>query len=96
MINPEALSLKLLTTSKNRLMAAQQDDWSKFSDFDFMWQALLESAVNSSPQALQSCRQELIQDNEEVIRLVKKTQNTLLTGLQKEVKGLESVKAYLK
>lgn len=87
--------LVLLSHSKNMLMAAQASDWERYEQLNTAWSHLLDEAQQNVPEAIQACQPQLLEDNSDIVKLVEKHQKTLFSGLQKELKGLKSVRAYL-
>ncbi|MEA1988104.1 MAG: flagellar protein FliT [Pseudomonadota bacterium] len=92
----ETIKLVLLTHSKNMLNAAESGDWKRFSELDSDWQKQLQAAVELHGSALDSIGTQLIEDNHNIQRCIKKAQDRLSQELQKNNQSLSSVKQYLK
>lgn len=92
----ELLRIKLLTHSQNLLSAAKKEDWDTYNSLYSSWPALIEQAQKTCPDDLQTLSAQLLSDNAQIEQLVIKSQKKLYQSFEQEVKGLDSVKQYLK
>lgn len=92
----EKTKIELLTRSKNMLIAAEQGDWQRYSDFESGWQELLELKIKEFGSELNSISPSLLDDNQKIQILIKKSQSILNDQWQNNSKSISSLKQYLK
>jgi len=92
----EKTRLKLISHSKLMVLAAESGDWERFAVLDNGWQDMLSSAHNQYGAELSEIKASLVEDNQKVQRLIEKEQKSVLTSMEKNAKGLSSLKSYLK
>ncbi|MEA1988102.1 MAG: hypothetical protein U9N57_02685 [Pseudomonadota bacterium] len=92
----EKTKLMLLAHSKNMLNSAESEDWQRFSELDSAWQKQLQTAVETYGSELDSIGGQLLEDNQNIQRSIKKAQGRLSRELQNNSQSLSSVKQYLK
>jgi len=92
----EKAKLKLLTHSKNMLVAAQLRDWSRFSELEVLWLPLLQAVDQEYGSEVNDIGEALIEDNQLIQSLIQKEQKVLLQELEQSSKNTSSLKSYLK
>lgn len=92
----EKTKIELLTRSKNMLIAAEHGDWQRYSDFESGWQELLELKIKEFGSELNSISPSLLDDNQKIQILIKKSQSILNDQWQNNSKSISSLKQYLK
>lgn len=92
----EKKRLELLTRSKNMLLAAQQNQWIRFSELESGWLALLKVSVEEYGEALNSIGSELKNDNQKIQECLASQQKKMLSELEQSTKNTSSIKSYLK
>ncbi|WP_157760460.1 hypothetical protein [Thiomicrorhabdus arctica] len=92
----EMRKLQLLTHSKNMLTAAQQSQWTRFSELEAGWLVWLQASVEKYGKALNSIGSELINDNQKIQECFILEQKKMLRELEQSTKNTSSIKSYLK
>jgi len=92
----EKTKIELLARSKNMLVAAEEGDWLKYSDFESGWQELLELRIIEFGSGLNSISQSLLDDNQKIQILIKQSQSVLNDEWQNSSQSISSLKQYLK
>ena len=92
----EMRKLQLLTRSKNMLTAAQQSQWTRFSELETGWLVWLQASVEKYGEALNSIGSELIKDNQQIQECLALEQKKMLRELGQSTKNTSSIKSYLK
>jgi hypothetical protein len=92
----EMRKLQLLTRSKNMLLAAQENQWTRFSELETGWLVWLQASVEKYGESLNSIGSALIKDNQEIQKCLAAEQKIMLRELEKSTKNTSSIKSYLK
>jgi len=92
----EQTKLKLLSHSRLMLIAAENSDWERFSALDAGWQQMLADAHEAYGSELSVIKNSLVDDNEKIQKMIQTEQKSVLTNLEKNIKGISSLKSYLK
>lgn len=92
----EMRKLQLLTHSKKMLTAAQQNQWTRFSELEAGWMVWLQASVEKYGEELNSIGSELIKDNQEIQECLALEQKKMLRELEQSTKNTSSIKSYLK
>ena len=92
----EHIKLRLLTKSKQLLMAAEEQDWERFEQLNRNWNGELQQAEQSYGEALEAIRPQLIADNQAVIENIEQAQKELAQEFNESSRSNRQIKAYLK
>lgn len=95
-MNLEITKVSLLAHSKNMLLAAQQNQWTRFSELEAGWLVWLQASVEQYGEALNSIGSELIKDNQQIQEYLASEQKKMLSELDKSTQNISSIKSYLK
>ncbi|QKI89556.1 hypothetical protein [Thiomicrorhabdus xiamenensis] len=96
--SPEQLrkdKLKLLSSSKNLLLLAEQDRFSELQIQQIQWQTLLEEMVTKHGVALEVIRPILQKDADQLQTLLEKKQANLVQAFSKDLNANKSVRKYV-
>ncbi len=95
-MNLKTTKITLLAHSKNMLLAAQQNQWTRFSELEAGWMVRLQASVEKYGEPLNSIGSELIKDNQEIQECLALEQKKMLRELEQSTKNTSSIKSYLK
>lgn len=87
--------LKLLSSSKNLLLLAEQDRFSELQVQQMQWQMLLEEMVAKHGAALEAIRPILQKDADQLQTLLEKKQSNLVQSFSKDLNANKSVRKYV-
>ncbi|WP_321324302.1 hypothetical protein [Thiomicrorhabdus sp.] len=92
----EKIKITLLSHSKNLLIAAEDQNWERYSELEKDWAEMLQSAKNKYGDALNSIANELIADNQKIQKNITESQKSILSELEKSTQNTASIRSYLK
>ncbi|MBO1924523.1 hypothetical protein [Thiomicrorhabdus sp. 6S3-12] len=87
--------LKLLSSSKNLLLLAEQDRFSELQVQQIQWQMLLEEMVAKHGAELEAIRPILQKDADQLQTLLEKKQAHLVQAFSKDLNANKSVRKYV-
>ena len=92
----EKTKILLLSHSKSLVIAAESQDWERYSILESNWAGLLKRAQQTYGNDLNIIANELIADNQKIQNSIVESQKSLLGELEKNTQNTASIRSYLK